>query len=145
MRLHIAVILALAVTGCAISGDVTIPGKDLEAVRDFVVASELQEINSVRLHEQIKILYVNDYYVILPNRRDKYLIEFRGRCAELRERKWVADMIDVRVNSKMLYSDHDTIRGCVIGTIYEIEESQLEELRVLGDAPGNRIAVSTEG
>jgi len=145
MRLHIAVILALAVTGCAISGDVTIPGKDLEAVRDFVVASELQEINSVRLHEQIKILYVNDYYVILPNRRDKYLIEFRGRCAELRERKWVADMIDVRVNSKMLYSDHDTIRGCVIGTIYEIEESQLEELRVLVDAPGNRIAVSTEG
>ncbi len=145
MRLHITALTSLTLCGCAMSGEVTSPGKDLEAVRDFVVASELQEINSVRLNEQIKILYVNDYYVILPNRRDRYLIEFRGRCSELRERKWVSDMIDVRVNAKMLYSDFDTIRGCVIGKIYELEESQLEELRVLGDAPGNEISVSHEG
>ena len=145
MRLHITALALMALCGCATSGDMKVPGKDLEAVRDFVIASELQEINSIRLNEQIKILYVNDYYVILPNRSDRYLIEFRGRCTELRERKWVSDMIDIRVNSKMLYSDYDTIRGCVIGRIFEIEESQLEELRVLGDAPGNGISVSHEG
>ena len=145
MRLHITALTLLALCACVTSGEVTSPGKDLEAVRDFVIASELQELNSIRLNEQIKILYVNDYYVIVPNRRDQYLIEFRGRCSELRERRWLSGMIDIRVNAKMLYSDYDTIRGCVIGKIFEIEESQLEELRVLGDAPGNEISVSHEG
>ena len=145
MRIHIAVFLILALAGCSTSVERISPGKDVEAVRDFVVASELPEFNNLRLTEQIKVLYVNDFFVIIPMRRDKYLIEFRGRCAELRERKWVADMVDVRVNAKMLYSDYDTIRGCVIGKIYALEESQLEELRVLGDAPGNEISVSTEG
>lgn len=145
MRLHIAVFLTLALAGCSTTIEIRSPGKDIEAVRDFVAASELQELNSVRLNEQIKMLYVNDFYIILPNRRDQYLIEFRGRCAELRERKWLPGMVDIRVNSKMLYSDHDTIRGCVIGKIYEIQNSQLEELRVLGDAPGNEVSVSHEG
>ena len=145
MRMHIAVLLSLAVAACSTSVERISPGKDIEAVRDFVVASELQEVNNLRLTEQIKILYVNDFFVIIPMRRDKYLIEFRGRCSELRERKWVAGMVDIRVNSKILYSDYDTIRGCAIGRIYELEESQLEELRVLGDAPGNEIPVAQEG
>lgn len=147
VRLHISALTALivlALSACATQVERLSPGKDVEAVRDFVVAGELQELNSIRLDDQIKVLYVNDFFVVIPMRRDQYLAEFRGRCSELRERQWVSDMVDVRVNAKMLYSDYDTIRGCVIGKLYAISESQLAELKSLGDAPGNGLSVSQE-
>ena len=53
-------------------------------------------------------------------------------------------MIDIRVSGRILYADFDTIRGCSIGKIYELPEAQLEELRVLGDAPGNDVFITKE-
>lgn len=147
VRLHFSTLTALivlALSACATPVDRISPGKDVEAVRDFVAAGEMQELNSVRLVEQIRVQYVNDYFVVIPTRRDQYLVEFRGRCSGLRERKWVSDMIDIRVHSRMLYSDHDTIRGCVIGNLYELSDSQLEELKSMGDAPGDEVSVSQE-
>lgn len=137
MRLLAIVVTLLAAGACAPLSDKLGPGKELEGVRDFVVASELQEVNQIRMNEQLKFLYVNDYYVIVPTRRGDYLLEFRGRCTELRRLRWTSDMVDFRIHSRILYSDFDTIRGCKIGKIFPLTEDQLEELRVLGDAPGN--------
>ena len=141
MKNYIAVVATLILAAC--SGTVTKlgPGKETEAVRDFVVASELQEVPRIRLTDQVKYQYVNDYFIVFPTSRGDYLIEFRGRCTELRRRIWTADMVDIRVTTKLLYADYDTLRGCSIGTIYELPEAQLEELKRLGDAPGNEVFI----
>ena len=144
MRLHIAVIVALALTACSTSSQFAKPGKETEAVRDFVVATELQQVKKVRIYEQMKYLYVNDDFIVLPTSRGDFLVEFRGPCTELRSRLWTADMIDIRVSARVLFSGHDTIRGCVIGKFYELPEPQLEELRVLGDAPGSNVYIPGE-
>ncbi|MDJ0909125.1 MAG: DUF6491 family protein [Woeseiaceae bacterium] len=144
MRLTTILIVLLTLTACG--GTVTRlgPGKELEAVRDYVAASELTEVQRIRVWEQIKWLYVNDHFIVLPQRRSVHLIEFRSRCDELRQRQWAAGMIDHRVSARYLYSDHDTIRGCVIRHIYELSDLQLEELRYLGDAPGEEIFMTSE-
>ena len=142
MRNPIAVVTLLLLTACTNSGGtVTAPGKELEAVRDFVVAVELEEVKMIRRWEQLKYLYVNDYFIILQTRRGDYLVEMKGRCSVLQSRNWTSDMIDIRVSTRILYADFDTIRGCGIGSIYILPEAQLEELRVLGDAPGNDVFV----
>ena len=144
MRLHIAVLVLLALSACSTAGTVQWPGKELEAVRDFVVVTELKEVKKIRLYEQMKYLFVNDFFIVFQTSRGDYLIEFRGRCTELRRRHWTADMIDIRVSARMLYAGHDTIRGCVIGKIFELPEPHLEELRLLGDAPGENQFIPKE-
>ena len=144
MRLHIAVLVLLALSACSTTSTAHWPGKELEAVRDFVVVTELKQVKKIRLYEQMKYLFVNDFYIVFQTSRGDYLIEFRGRCTELRRRFWTADMIDIRVSARMLYADHDTIRGCVIGKIFELPEPQLEELRILGDAPGENQFIPQE-
>jgi len=142
MRNHIVIATFLLLTACTNSGGtVTAPGKELEAVRDFVVAVELEEVKMIRRSDQLKYLYVNDYFIVLETRRGDFLLEMKGRCTELRRRLWTSDMIDFRVSTRLLYADYDTIRGCGIDTIYILSEAQLEELRVLGDAPGNDVFI----
>ena len=145
MRLTTILIVLLTLAACGGTVTRTGPGKELEAVHDFVAASQLVEVQHIRLYDQIKWLYVNDHFVVLPEqRRGHHLIQFRARCDELRERQWSASMVDHRVSARHLYSDHDTIRGCVIGHIYELSDDQLEELRYLGDAPGEEVFVTSE-
>lgn len=112
------------------------PGKETEAVRDYIVASDLPQVRSVRRTDHIKYFYVNDHFIIMPSHNDLYLLEMRGRCAELRQPKWTSDMIDLRVSTRVIQSGVDTIRGCIIGKIYELNEAQFSELESLGDAPG---------
>ena len=139
MKSYIVVMAALALAACAASrsGTTKAPGKENEAVLDFIFTGELVETKRIRLSEPIKYLYVNDWWVVGPTRRGDYLVGFRGRCEELRRRKWTSDMIDIRVSARVLHSDYDTIRGCKIGRIYELTEIQLQELSALGDAPGD--------
>ena len=113
------------------------PGKELEAVRDFIVVSELEPLKKIRLEDQIKYYYVNDHYVVLPTKRGNYLVEFRGRCTELRAARWSADMVDHRASARLLYADHDSIRGCRINQFYGLPGTMLDELAALGDAPGD--------
>ena len=145
MRITTILTATLILTACAGTATrVSSPGKELEAVHDFVAASQLVEVERLRLYDEIKMLYVNDHFIIIPERRGHHLIQFRSRCDELQERQWAAGMIDRRVSSRYLYSDHDTIRGCVIGHIYELSNAQLEELRYLGDAPGEEVFMTSE-
>lgn len=132
-----AIVLPILLGACAGSQTtVEPPGKELEAVRDFVIVSELEALDKIRLEEQIKYYYVNDHYVVVPTRRGNYLVEFRGACAELRSPRWTGDMIDHRASARLLYADHDTIRGCRITTFYGLPGQKLNELAALGDAPG---------
>jgi len=136
MRVVIAAGAALVLAACGSSGHRVMPGKQVDAVRDFVVVNELPEVDQIRNFDQVKYLYVNDYFVVFPTKSDPYLIEFQGRCDELRQRYWTSDMIDIRVTANSLHADYDTLRGCKIDKIYELSEPQLNELRHLGDPPG---------
>ena len=144
MRLIPILIVTLIISACGGTVERVAPGKELEGVRDFITAEELAEVERIRLYDQVKWLYVNDHFVLLPQRQNTHLIEFRGRCDELRQSRWSSGMIDIRVTARYLYSDHDTIRGCVIGRIYEISDAQITELSMLGDAPGPEVFVTNE-
>ena len=142
MRRYIAVFLSLTLAACASTKPAPVwPGKENQAVLDFIVASELVEVNRIRLSEPIKYMYVNDNFVVVPTRRREYLVGFRGRCSELRKRKYTSDMIDIRVSARMIHTGVDTIRGCTIGEIFELTELQFEELAALGDAPVDEVFI----
>lgn len=132
---------ALLMAGC--SSTSTQP-KEIEAVRDFVVAAELPEVSKIRLSETLSYTYVNDRYVTVPTRRGDYLVELRRDCFELRRSTFTLEMVDVRTSQNLLQARIDTIRGCQIGRIYEITEGQREEIRSLGDAPGDDIYLPDE-
>jgi hypothetical protein len=142
MKYQTTFLLLLVLTLVACGGTVERggPGMENEAVRDFVATSDLNEVRKIRMQQQIKMRYINDYYVVVPQKNVYHLVEFRGRCPELRQRTWDAGMVDHRVNSRNIYSDRDTIRGCTIDKIFTLTDSQAEELRLLGDAPGNEQA-----
>ncbi len=131
----------LLITGC--SSTSTQP-QEIEAVRDFVAATELEEVNEIRLTKTLSYTYVNDRYVTVPTRRGDYLVELRRDCFELRRTDFTPEMVDVRHNQNVLSARFDTIRGCYIGAIYEITEAQREELRNLGDAPGDETYLPDE-
>lgn len=118
--------------------------QEIEAVRDYVVANELEEVTEIRLREQMSYTYVNDRFVTIPTRRGDYLVEFNRDCWELRQINFTSTMVDVRDNQNVLRARFDTIRGCRIGTMYEITEAQREELKALGDAPGDDIFLPDE-
>jgi len=145
MKLQATVALSLLFSACAADVQRDGPGKELEAVRDFIVVSELEPLKKIRLQDQIKYYYVNDYFVVVPTKRGNYLVEFRGRCSELRRARWTADMVDHRASARHLYADHDTIRGCRIGQFYGLPGQTLDELAALGDAPGDSTYLSEGG
>lgn len=140
MKQTLAVILLALVSACSTMYD----EQEIEATRDFIAANELNEIDSIRLYEQLNYSVVNDYFVTVETRRGDYLVEFARRCSALTERDFRPDMVDVRHESSRVRARFDTIRGCIIGKIYEITEAQREELGRLGDAPGDEIFLPDE-
>ena len=131
----------LVVAGCS---STTQRPQEIEAVRDYVAAAELEEVTDIRMREQLNYTYVNDRFVTIDARRGDYLVEFNRDCWELRQTQVSGGMVDVRDNHNVLRARFDTIRGCRIGKIYEITEAQREELTALGDAPGDEIFLPGE-
>ncbi len=131
----------LAVAACS---STTQRPQEIEAVRDYVVANELDEVSEIRLREQMSYTYVNDRYVTIPTRRGDYLVEFLRDCWELRRNDFTPEMVDVRDNQNVLRARFDTIRGCRIAKMYEITDAQREELTALGDAPGDDVFLPGE-
>lgn len=118
--------------------------QEIEAVRDYVVAAELEEVTQIRLREQMRYTYVNDRFVTIPTRRGDYLVELQRDCWELRRNDFTPEMVDVRHNQNVLRARFDTIRGCRIAKMYEITAAQRTELTALGDAPGDEIFLPGE-
>ena len=141
------IMLVTAALGIAACSSTSQMPQEIEAVRDYVAAAELEEVAKIRLREQLHYTYVNDRYVSIDTRRGDYLVEFQRNCWELRENQVKPDvvdirggeMVDIRRDNNYLRARFDTIRGCRISTIYEITDDQREELKALGDAPGDEV------
>lgn len=136
-----ALILSLAIGACS---STTLQPQEVEAVRDYVAATDLPEVSEIRIREQLNYRYLNDHFVILQSRRGDYLVEMQRRCFELRQTNFTPEMVDVRTNDHLIRPRFDTIRGCRIGKAYEITEEQAEELKALGDAPGDNLYMPDE-
>lgn len=126
------VILALAMLlgGCATSSDPAVT----DAVNDYIEAAELETQDHIRTYGDYSFQAISQLYVILETRREEFLVEFTRRCRELDE---LPVTPDYRVDANVLRARFDTIRGCRIGKIYAIDKGQAEELRNLGEAPGD--------
>ncbi len=143
---------ALAVLAAFTACSVTPPEQEIEAVRDYVAAAELEPVNRIPTDRKAGgYTMLNDYFVIMPSRRKHYLVEFTRRCRELGQDlnpygpgSIRPDMVDVRRDSSTLRARFDTIRGCQIGAFYELTDEQRKELENLGDAPGDEIFLPDE-
>ncbi len=124
------IFVALALTACATAHQ----EERINAVKDFIEVNDLSTTESMRTFEKIEQDVLNDEYVILTVGDEIHLIEYSYRCTEdpLTQRP----KADVRRNARRIYADSDTWRGCQIKSIYPISEEQAEELREIGEAPG---------
>lgn len=140
MKPTLAVILLALTSACSTLND----EQEIEATRDFVAANQLKQVDEIRLYEQLNYRVINHHYVTVETRRGDYLIEFNTRCRALTQREFQPHMVDFRRDPSRVRARFDTIRGCIIGSIYEVTEEQREELRQLGDAPGEEIFLPDE-
>ena len=118
--------------GCAARQDPLVT----EAVEDFVVVAELEELDKIRTRLGYSWDYLSEEFIIVKTRDGEYLVRFRRKCRELNQ---YPVQPDIRYDDSALRSRTDTIRGCHIGAIYAIEPGQADELRHLGEAPGERL------
>ena len=116
--------------GCATSSEPEIS----DAVSDYIKAAELEDQDSIRTMGKYSYHVISQRYVIVQAHRENYLVEFVRRCHELDEHEVTPD---IRYEKNILRSRFDTIRGCRIGRIYSIDKGQAEELKNLGEAPGD--------
>lgn len=126
------VLLLILLGGCAAQ---QAPQDESDAVEDFIAISELDEVDVIRSMDRFDYDYLTDRYVIVTTRRQYHLVEFFGRCRELTTYDMDVQP-DFRYDPKALRAGEDTIRGCRIKTMYEIDKIQAEELEQIGEAPG---------
>ncbi|MCH7822321.1 MAG: hypothetical protein IIA07_09905 [Proteobacteria bacterium] len=131
---------AVLLTGCG----TMVVTQEARAVRDFIVVSELERVDIIRLHRQLYYTYVNDSFLTVSIGNRHYLVEFTSRCRALRSKTFTAAMVDHRYDPSYL-RPHDTIRGCPIDRIYKATVEQLIEIKALSKAQATRAAVPAEG
>lgn len=118
--------MAVLLSGCATQSASTAN----DALSDFVVVSELEPLDVVRVRDQFNTRPLTDHYALLQTRGDHYLVQFRHRCHELYETRFPAD---IRRDRHNLRPGIDTIRGCRIDQAFSVDESQAEELKLLAN------------
>lgn len=131
-NLLLLLVLAL-VAACA--GSSTKLESQNTAIKDLIEVNELEEVDVVRFFRQLDGYIVNDYYVILSERKKKYLLEYGQRCATDFYGRVEAD---VRRDPNAIRPKIDTYRGCRIKTIYAIDDALEGELKAIGKAPGEK-------
>ena len=104
------------------------------ATRDFIEVNELPEASFIRTLDQVRHEVLNERYVIVTVRKEHFLVEYAHRCDDDPSSNRVKP--DIRRDSRRIYPLADTFRGCQIKTIYPISEDQAQELREIGEAPG---------
>ena len=130
MKLLATVILLGLFAGCATSSESEIS----DAVSDYIKVAELENQDSIRTMGKFSYRIISQRYVTLEAHKENYLVEFSRRCHELTQYEVTPD---IRYEKNILRTRFDTIRGCRIGQIYAIDKGQAEELRNLGEAPGD--------
>ena len=94
--------------------------------------AELAPLKVVRFRHQYSYKQLNERYIVLRSRQDYYLAAFKRRCRELNLYEIEPD---IRRDANALYAGIDTIRGCPIGEIYQIDKTQAEELELIAKEP----------
>lgn len=130
-RAAAGIIGLLLLSACATTGQ----EERINAFRDFIEVSELPEVPFINVRRELKSENFNDRYVIVTVRDEHHLIEYTQRCQEDPMTGTVRP--DVRRDASRIYRT-DTFRGCAIKKIYRISAEQADELRELGEAPGQR-------
>ena len=135
MKRITAMLMVLA--GCA-SQPPGVPAIDESgAVDDFVEINDLEEVDVARTTNSFDYGYLTDRYVVIKTRKSWYLAQLFGRCPELSNVNAEVQP-DIRYEPKAIRAGVDTIRGCRIKNLYEIDEAQALELKEIGEAPGER-------
>lgn len=133
MKLAGLLILAALAAGCA--GSSERQESQNTAIRDLIEVNELEEVDKVRFFRQLDGYEINQYYVIVTERKNKYLLEYFQRCT----RDYYGRVQpDVRSDPSAIRSGVDTYRGCRIKAIYVIDEALEGELKAIGKAPGEK-------
>jgi len=107
-----------------------------QAIIDFINVRELTEVDKIRSTERDGWDSLTMTYIIYKARRDRYLVEFARPCYELRDNTEVTP--DLRANANVIRAKFDTLRGCRIARLYTLNKDEADELKNLGEAPGNR-------
>ena len=131
MRISCILAMALVLGACATAR----PQIDEEAVEDFISVRGLEQLDRIRTDTSEGYYELNEYFVIYQTRRGDYLFEFARRCWELDDRRIRPDE---RWDNNTIRARFDTLRGCRIANIYRLTETDAEELKQLGEAPGRR-------
>lgn len=101
---------------------------EVEAVRDLIRLEQPDQVDQIRLLNQLHYHYVNDHYVTVIQGSRYYLIEFTSRCRALRRGDYTPAMVDTRRDAKYINARWDTIRGCTIDRIFSLSAGQLTEI-----------------
>ena len=126
-------IVAMLVLGCANAPEELSVVSKNDAVEDYIHVAELKEIDLIRSFDQLHHKVVTEKYIVIYDRRDTYLAAFKRRCRELNDHMVTAD---VRHDKNVLRARFDSIRGCRIEALYEIDEGQAQEVMNLGQESG---------
>jgi hypothetical protein len=104
-----------------------------DAIDDYIKVAELEEIDAIRKRGELHHTVVTENYIILKDRRNKYLAVFRHKCRQLEETEVTPD---IRHDMKVIRARFDSYRGCRIQALFGLSEGQATEILGLGEAPG---------
>ena len=128
--------LVAALAACSVTTEVS---QETEAVRDYIATADLAEVTRVRAGRNTSHKYISDHFVIIEGEQQQVLAEFSRRCYDLTRSDFTPQMVDTRRDPSHIHAKFDTIRGCHIDKLYGLTPEQAEELRNLGDAPGDEV------
>lgn len=128
----LAVIVASAIAACATSED----PYDKDPIANFITVERLEPVTKVRTEGNYRFIRVNENYVILKTPRAHYLGQLRNKCPGLMRRTMAEEggslllrsNVDIRTNPKVFYAGQDTILGCVVENLFELEDSVVAAL-----------------
>lgn len=108
----------------------------VQAVQDFIAVRGLQEVAKMPSANSDSWESIENHFLIYEGRRDTFLIEFSRPCHELDDNTRI--VADQRREAGTVRARFDTLRGCRIHKLYALTADEAEELRNLGEAPGER-------
>ena len=130
MKYYATLVVLMLLAACATTGQ----EERINAIKDFIEVNELEKVDVIRtFFDQPDQHVLNDRFVIVSTRRDRYLLEYPYPCRE--DPMTRMPRPDIRRDSSAIYAGSDTFRGCQIRALYVISEDQADELKSIGEAP----------
>ncbi len=125
---HFVLVAALVAIAACAGLDAPPDTRIDDGVKDFITVEKLEEVDAIRRRTDLRIHNLTDYFVVVRDRDDYYLLAYRTRCRDIPDQDVSPDF---RHEGKTIRARFDTLRGCRIGAIYQISEGQADELKGL--------------